>query len=173
MERKSRYTFSMKLIFTITTTLLLGALFSQFPEFYQQYLQRVGGQLDGIRLEISDLDQRAASVQNNRFQYIRRLLENGDPIVQNEGHSLARLLGRQIKLQRTFDDLNTSDTIWRSVRFAQHFSNDIAIPTLYSFRPAVPITVEGAYYFSLGAFLGWLASWFLGRSFRRRTTRNN
>ena len=163
----------MKVIFTITTTLLLGALFSQFPEFYQQYLQRVGGQLDGIRLEISDLDQRAASVQSNRFQYIRRLLENGDPIVQNEGHSLARLLGRQIKLQRTFDDLNTSDTLWRSVRFAQHFSNDIAIPTLYSFRPAVPITVEGAYYFSLGAFLGWLASWLLGRSFRRRTTRNN
>ena len=163
----------MKSLFTITTTLLLGALLSQFPEFYQQYLQRVGGQLDGIRLQISDLDHRAASVQSDRFQYIRRLLENGDPIVQNEGHNLARLLGRQIKLQRTFDDLNGSDPIWRSVRFAQHFNNDIAIPTLYSFRPAMPFTVEGAYYLSLGAFLGWFASWLLGRSFRRKTTRNN
>jgi len=163
----------MKSIFTIITVLLLGALLSQFPEFYQQYLQRVGGQLDGTRLEINDLDQRAASVQSNRFQYIRRLLENSDPIVQNEGHSLARLLGRQIKLQRTFHDLNGSDPLWRSVRFAQHFNNNIAISTLYSFRPAVPITVEGAYYFSLGAFLGWFASWLLGRSFRREKNQNS
>ena len=172
MEGKSRYTFNMKSIFTVITALLLGALLSQFPEFYQQYLQRVGGQLDGIRLEITDLDQRAESVQKNRFEYIRRLLENNDPIVQNEGYNLARLLGKQIKLQRTFDDLNSSNPLWRSVRFAHHFNNDTAIPTLESFRPAVPITVEGAYYFSLGAFLGWFVSWLLSRGFRRQKNRS-
>lgn len=163
----------MKLVFTIITALLFGSLLSQFPEFYQQYLQRLGGQLDGIRLEITDLDQRAESVQKNRFEYIRRLLENDDPIVQNEGDNLARLLGRQIKLQRTFDDLNSSNPLWRSVRFAHHFNNEIAIPTLDSFRPAIPITVEGAYYFSLGAFLGWFFSWLLGRFFRRQKNQNN
>ena len=163
----------MKLVFTIITALLFGSLLSQFPEFYQQYLQRLGGQLDGIRLEITDLDQRAESAQKNRFEYIRRLLENDDPIVQNEGDNLARLLGRQIKLQRTFDDLNSSNPLWRSVRFAHHFNNEIAIPTLDSFRPAIPITVEGAYYFSLGAFLGWFFSWLLGRFFRRQKNQNN
>jgi len=163
----------MKLVFTIITALLFGSLLSQFPEFYQQYLQRLGGQLDGIRLEITDLDQRAESVQKNRFEYIRRLLENDDPIVQNEGDNLARLLGRQIKLQRTFDDLNSSNPLWRSVRFAHHFNNEIAIPTLDSFRPAIPITVEGAYYFSLGAFLGWFFSWLLGRFFRRQKNQNS
>ena len=173
MEKKSRYTFNMKLIFNIITALLLGALLSQFPEFCQQYLQRVGGQLDGIRLEISDLDQRAMSIQKTRYEYIRRLLEDDDPIVQNEGYNLSRLLGRQIKLQRTFDDLNGSDPLWKSLRFAQHFNNDIAIPTLDSFRPAVPVTAEGAYYFSLGGFLGWFISWLLGRGFRRLAKRNN
>ena len=163
----------MKLVFTIITALLFGSLLSQFPEFYQQYLQRLGGQLDGIRLEITDLDQRAESAQKNRFEYIRRLLENDDPIVQNEGDNLARLLGKQIKLQRTFDDLNSSNPLWRSVRFAHHFNNEIAIPTLDSFRPAIPITVEGAYYFSLGAFLGWFFSWLLGRFFRRQKNQNN
>ena len=163
----------MKLVFTIITALLFGSLLSQFPEFYQQYLQRLGGQLDGIRLEITDLDQRAESVQKNRFEYIRRLLENDDPIVQNEGDNLARLLGKQIKLQRTFDDLNSSNPLWRSVRFAHHFNNEIAIPTLDSFRPAIPITVEGAYYFSLGAFLGWFFSWLLGRFLRRQKNQNN
>ena len=163
----------MKLVFTIITALLFGSLLSQFPEFYQQYLQRLGGQLDGIRLEITDLDQRAESAQKNRFEYIRRLLENDDPIVQNEGDNLARLLGRQIKLQRTFDDLNSSNPLWRSVRFAHHFNNEIAIPTLDSFRPAIPITVEGAYYFSLGAFLGWFFSWLLGRFFRRQKNQNS
>ena len=163
----------MKLVFTIITALLFGSLLSQFPEFYQQYLQRLGGQLDGIRLEITDLDQRAESAQKNRFEYIRRLLENDDPIVQNEGDNLARLLGKQIKLQRTFDDLNSSNPLWRSVRFAHHFNNEIAIPTLDSFRPAIPITVEGAYYFSLGAFLGWFFSWLLGRFFRRQKNQNS
>ena len=163
----------MKLVFTIITALLFGSLLSQFPEFYQQYLQRLGGQLDGIRLEITDLDQRAESAQKNRFEYIRRLLENDDPIVQNEGDNLARLLGKQIKLQRTFDDLNSSNPLWRSVRFAHHFNNEIAIPTLDSFRPAIPITVEGAYYFSLGAFLGWFFSWLLGRFLRRQKNQNN
>lgn len=163
----------MKTTLIILSTLAFGVILSQFPEFYQQYTQRVGGHLDGVKLQVADLDQRAASINKNRFEYIRRLLKNKDAVVQNEGHSLVRLLGSEIKLQSAFDSLNEPVALWRSARFVQHFDKNIAIATLNSYRPAIPLTVEGLAYFCSGAVLGWLSVLLASMLFRNQENQRN
>lgn len=160
----------MRKIVLLLSGLPLGALLSQFPEFFQLYTQRFGGRLDEINLQVEDLDRRAERAQMNRFDYIRRFMKNNDQVVQGEGTNLARLLGRQVKFEHAYDALQTSTPVWRAARFAEHFDPDIAIPTFDAYRPAVPLTIEGGAYSDSGFFLGWLVMWLItgGRRGRKR-----
>ncbi|HAA92475.1 MAG TPA: hypothetical protein DCE33_08520, partial [Rhodospirillaceae bacterium] len=104
----------------------------------------------------------------DRFQYIRRFMNNSDNVVQGEGASLARLLGRQVKYKQAYDAMQTSTPLWRAARFAEHFDPDIAIPTFDAYRPAVPLTIEGGAYSGSGFFLGWLLMWLITGGKRQR-----
>jgi hypothetical protein len=158
----------MRKIVLLISGLLIGSLLSQFPEYFQQYTQRLGGRLDEINLQVKNLDTRAADAKLNRFQYIRRFMGNSDTVVQGEGQSLGRLLGRQIKFKQAYDALQTSTPIWRAARFAAHFDPDIGIPTFEAYRPAIPLTVEGGAYSGSGFFLGWLIMFLVTGGRRRR-----
>src|SRR3546814_16415972 len=84
--------------------MLVGAvLLSQFPEFFQQYMQRLGGRLDEIDLQVAQLDERAAAAGLDRYDYTRKFIGNGDPVIRREGRHLVGLGGRQVVLSRAYD----------------------------------------------------------------------
>lgn len=147
-------------------------LLSQFPEFFQQYLQRLGGRLDEINLQVAQLDERAAAAGLDRYDYIRKFIGNGDPVIRREGRHLVDLVGRQVVLSQAYDALENAPPPMWAVRFAQHYDQNTAAAAMRIYRPAVSLSVEGAVYAAVGLLLGALVFVVLSTLVPRRRARS-
>jgi len=99
---------------------------SQFPEFSQQYMQRLGGAVDALAEVVAEFDADAASL--DRHTQLSSDLE----MMQGLGpFSRARHAAR-------FTDAELAGRVWEN------------------YKPAMPVTFEGAIFAGVG-FLGGLA----------------
>jgi len=150
-----------------------AVLFSQLPEFMQQYLQRLGGHLDEARRNLEQFRATAAHSGLTLDRFITQTAANADPAV-------AKLAGVMTGAVARVDDLAaaqaaiTQAPLWsRPFVFLRHLDPGIAEATWGIFKPAVPTTVEGLVY-ALAGMLILLGVYHLGlkpavtRLFRRR-----
>lgn len=154
---------------------LVGALvLSQFPEFFQQYTQRLGGRLDEVTAQVAALEKRAAEAGKDVPGYLRGFLLHRDVDVRREGMHLRSLVERRAALANAYEALTGAGSLWRAPRFAEHVDWEVATATLTAYRPAVPVTTESAVYtgtgFGAGAlvFLVILGLWGPERRGQRR-----
>ncbi len=140
-------------------------LLSQFPEFFQQYAQRLGGHLAELNHQVAQLDNRATADGKDTATYLRHLKASKDAAVRREGQHLADLVERRGRLIKAYEALATADPWWRAPRFLQHIDGSIADATLEAYRMAMPITAESALYSATGFLLGIMI---YGLLFRRR-----
>ena len=138
----------------------VGALLlSQFPEFFQQYTQRLGGRLDEVTRQVAALETRAAEAGKDLRSYVAGFLENPDADVRREGRALAALPPRQARLRQAYEALTGTGRGWRAKSFVQHFDWNVARTTAAVYAPAMPVTAESAVYagagFGAGAVLFW------------------
>lgn len=152
--------------------LALGATLSQFPEYAQQYVQRLGGAVDELRVITEDFDRSARDAGLSRESAIERFSETGDSFVGGRGQAMARTFERYDLLSRTLAEVEGA-TGWR--RFAElpkYLDTEIGARTLGAYKPAIPVTVEGFSYAAAGFVLGYLSFSallrFLMLPFRRR-----
>lgn len=143
---------------TLVMGLLGAAALSQAPEFAQQYLQRLAGTADILTDEVAALDARASAQNMNRYDYIRRFLGNGDPAIRAEGMALSNLLARERDTREAIAALRDAPPLLMPWTAFSHLDPALAWRTLDDFRPALPLTAEGALHAGVG-FLG-LASLF-------------
>jgi hypothetical protein len=138
-----------------------AVLFSQLPEFMQQYLQRLEGHLDEARLQLDGFRDAAAKSGMTLDQLVAGAARNPDP-------SMGRLGGVVHHLVARVDDLAAADAALRHASawtrpfvFAAHMDAGIAKATWTIFRPAVPTTAEGLVYAGVGVVAA-LAVYHLG-----------
>jgi hypothetical protein len=127
-----------------------AVLFSQAPEFMQQYLQRLEGHLDEARAELDNFRGAAAQAGMTLDQLISAAGRNADP-------AMARLAGVAQQTAARVDQLASADAALRGASiaarpfvFVAHADWGIARATLRIFRPAVPTTLEGLAYALVG-----------------------
>lgn len=152
--------------------LALGATLSQFPEYAQQYVQRLGGAVDELRVITEDFDRSARDAGLSRETAIERFSTTGDSFVGGRGQAMARTFERYELLSQTLAEVEGA-TGWR--RFAElpkYLDTEIGARTLGAYKPAIPVTVEGFSYAAAGFVLGYLSFSallrFLMLPFRRR-----
>jgi hypothetical protein len=151
---------------------LSGALgLSQFPEFSQQYAQRLGGAVDELRLFVAEFDADAASVGLSREAALRDLA-NGGALGAARADSMQGTIARKDRLEAALGALQDAGPFTRAYHVLQFNDREIARAAFSDFKPAVPLTFEGAVFSGagfLGGFLG-IAMVFglLRRLFRRR-----
>lgn len=151
---------------------LIGAIvLSQFPEFFQQYVQRLGGRLDEVTNQVTSLDKRAAEAGTSTSLYLRDFILNRDPQVRREGQELQALVRRRVVLAADYRALNGSGSWWRAAHFVEHFDWDIAATTFQAFQPAMPVTAESAVYTGAGFGTG-MVIFVLIFGWRRRRPRH-
>ena len=130
---------------------VIGAvLFSQFPEFVQQYLQRLGGHLDEARLQLAKFKEAAEQTGVTLDQLIKNASSNPNP-------SLARLGGVIQETEQRVQALTAANAAIRDASpwarpfvFFEKADPQIAKATWAIFRPAVPTTLEGMVYAAAG-----------------------
>lgn len=150
----------------IRSLALLGGLagavgLSQFPEFSQQYLQRLGGQADALASVVGEFDASAekagltreaalADLSSSTFQTahqadMRDTIRRASNVTADLAILRAASPLERIALPQRFRDPETLAATWAD------------------FRPAVPATTDGITAAAIGFFGGWFVVGFILR----------
>lgn len=134
----------------------LALILSQFPEYAQQYTQRLGGAVDELRIVTEDFDRGAAEAGLDRQQALARFGASGDNFVAGRGISMERTFVRYDELRQTLERIQGADAVQRFQELPAYLDSDIGRRTLENYKPAVPVTMEGILYAAVGFGLGYL-----------------
>ena len=159
---------------TLAGGLAGAAGLSQFPEFSQQYTQRLAGKVEELTRFVAEFDADAADVGVSREQALIDLAQGGE-IGAQRAQTMVTTIERQARLSQALDDLRGAGPFTRAYHANVFTDSELARGTLSDFKPAVPLSFEGLVFAGVG-FLGGMSvlsmlSWIAGVAFpRRRTT---
>lgn len=139
-------------------------LFSQVPEFMQQYLQRLGGHLDEARRQLEHFRDTATQSGLTLPKLIEQTTANVDPAVAKLGGVMSEAMTRVDTLETAQAAIQHASLWSRPFVLIQHLDTSIAHATWAIFKPAVPTTLEGLVY-ALCGMLVLLATYHLGIKF--------
>jgi hypothetical protein len=143
---------------------------SQFPEFSQQYLQRLGGAVDALGEVVADFDVSAAASDLSREEALAQL--QGTPFLDRRGADMARSITRHARLSADLQMLEGQGPFMRAYHAARFTDREIAQAAWAAYQPAVPVSFAGLSFAGLGFALGSLGSaglvGLLRMPFRRR-----
>lgn len=150
----------------------LAVMLSQFPEYAQQYTQRLGGAVDELRIVTEKFDRDAAEAGLDRQQALARYQTSSDDFLTGRGGSEAANFDRYEQLSLTLARIENAGPVERFQFLPAYLDSDIGQRTLQNYRPAVPVTMEGILYAGGGFIIGYLVLsgvWrFMALPFRRR-----
>lgn len=134
----------------------LAVAFSQFPEYAQQYEQRLGGAVNELRIIVADFDNDAQKFGLSREEALRHYGGSGDNFLVARGMSMSRTLARYSELSADLSDLQNAGPLPRLMHLDDYFDNEIGAQALAAYKPAVPVTAEGFMWAIGGFLLGYL-----------------
>jgi hypothetical protein len=129
-----------------------GAAFSQFPEYYVHYLQRLGGRIDQARQRAAEIREDAAAKGLTVEDYVATFLDSAPHDL--EGARMTESIFQLDRMEAAYRALRDATTLERPIAFAEHFNTGLAEAVLGDFAPALPLTPEGFVYAGCGALLG-------------------
>ena len=141
---------------------------SQFPAFSDQYVQRLGGQVDALTQVAGDFDRSADRAGLTRDEALAEL--SGSRFRDAHAGDMRQVF---VRLDRAAGDLTLLRAASPLERIAlPHRLRDVETlqATWGDFRPAVPVTGAGFMAAGIGFLLGWGAAALLALPFRRRDT---
>lgn len=148
-----------------------GVALSQFPEFSQQYLQRLAGQVDALGAVAADFDASAARAGLTREAALASM--TGTDFLGYRQADLRATFNRLDRLGADLALLRAAGPVER-LFLPQRFADaELLGATWADFRPAVPATSAGLTTGAVGFAAGWAAAAgllsLLARPFRRRS----
>lgn len=145
---------------------------SQFPEFSQQYLQRLAGKVDALTEIAVKFD--ATAVKNGLDREAALMQMSGTPLLVDQQADMRATLSQQAWLADNLAELRAATPLARLTMPQRMGDVDTLRATYADFRPALPVNTEGAVTAGLGYLGGWGVVGVFGlglrRLFRRRDT---
>jgi hypothetical protein len=133
---------------------LAGAVaLSQFPEFSQQYLQRLGGQADALAQVVADFDASAAKAGLTRAAALDDL--STTTFQQFHQADMRGTIARADAAQSDLTLLRAASPLERIALPHRFRDTETLAATWADFRPAVPATSDGAMAAGIGFAGGW------------------
>lgn len=147
-----------------------AATLSQFPEFSQQYLQRLGGQAEALAAVVAEFD--ASAEQANLTREVALTQLQGTEFLDTHGGNMRELIERAEQAQADYVLLRAATPLER-LTLPQRFRDpEVLQATWADFRPAVQLTPTGMTAAGIGFALGWglvlALAGLIMRPFRRR-----
>lgn len=141
-----------------------AAVLSQFPEFSQQYLQRLAGQADALGAVMTIFDASAEKAGLTREAALAEL--SGTTFRDAHQADMRATILRAERISRDLAFLRAAGPLERLVLPHRFRDTETLAATWADFRPAVPVTVEGLASGGIGFGLGWgMVSFLLGLLF--------
>lgn len=139
---------------------LIGGMFgaiivSQFPEFTQQYTQRLGGQVEALSVVIADFDRSAGRAEMSRDEALASM--GGSVFMENRRLDMRRTIDRHVRLSADQIALRTATPLQRLTMPNRLTDTDLARATWADFVPAMPLSIAGMISGFVGFIGGYLA----------------
>jgi outer membrane murein-binding lipoprotein Lpp len=134
--------------------LALGTGLSQFPEYSQQYLQRLSGavsELDGV---VARFDADAADLGLDRQAALAEMRATGG-MAEARAESMAYVLERHRNLSRDLAALTAEGPAGKVLNAWRFTDPKLARATWAAYRPALPLTLQGAGFAAAGLMAGY------------------
>jgi hypothetical protein len=157
-------------VVAIAVGVVCGLGLAQFPEFAQQYSQRLGGRLDELRGFVERFDADAARAGLTREQGLAEFEKPGSSFLKDRGADAAFMIRRFAAFDTAKRALDTAAPFERLLVFVRTYDREVGQAAYADFRPAVPATLEGAVHAGAG-FLGGVALSTLAFGLGRRSRR--
>ena len=160
---------------TLAGGLAGAATTSQFPEFSQQYIQRLGGAVDALGQVVSDFDASAQAVGLSRDTALAQM--QGTDFLERRGADMTQTFGRYAALQSDLIELRGTGPFMRAYHLPRLTDPQIAKAAWEEYQPAVPLNFAGIVFgcvgFVLATVLLGLVLKLLAWPFRRRRAAPN
>lgn len=132
----------------------IGAIiFIQFPQFYLQYLQRLGGHLDEAFRVVDKYTKAAASNNLTLNEYIKIHLTSNNNVFISTGKLINDFVERLQHLESSMKALKGSLPWNRWWFFLKEMDFNIVKQTLANYTLGIPITIEAFIYALIGLFI--------------------
>ena len=138
---------------------------SQFPEFSQQYMQRMSGAVDELRGVVMAFDLTATASGLTRQEALNRM--QGDDFQEGLRDTIETSIHRYERLSTNLTALRSATPLERLVQFYRFSDIDLAQRTWEDYKPAVPVTTDGFITAGIGFLAGWLGLGLLFGGLRR------
>ncbi|WEF23402.1 DUF2937 family protein [Paracoccus sp. S3-43] len=146
-----------------------AVVLSQFPAFSDQYVQRLGGQVDALSRVAAEFDASAQAAGLSRDQALTDL--SGSAFRDAHQSNMRDVFARLDRARADLQMLRIAGPLERMLLPHRLRDAETLTATWGDFRPAVPVTVAGFWAAGIGLALGWLLTALPGLVFRRRQDR--
>jgi hypothetical protein len=133
---------------TLVAALTAGAATSQFPEFSQQYAQRLGGAVDALAEVVADFDASAQAEGLTRAAALNQM--QGTPFIDRRRADMIRTFARYDKLRADLAALDTAGPFMRAYHATRMTDPEVARAAWAAFQPALPLTFAGGIFAGVG-----------------------
>lgn len=140
---------------TLVGGLIAGAGASQFPEFSQQYAQRLGGAVDALSEVVADFDASAVAEGLTRPQALEQM--QGTNFIERRRLDMERTFDRHAVLSEDLKLLKDAGPFTRAYNATRFRDGDVANAAWEAYEPAVPLNLTGAIFAGIGFLVGWVS----------------
>ena len=130
-----------------------AAVLSQSPEFSQQYLQRLAGQVDALTAVVQDFDDSAMEAGMSREEALSEMA--GTTFLDLRQRDMARTFARHARLQYELLLLREASPMDRLLMPHRMADPATIKATWGDYTPAVPLSSAGMISAGAGFVLGW------------------
>lgn len=127
---------------------------SQFPEFSQQYLQRLAGQVDELSRQVKDFDQTALADGMGREDMLEAMAET--PLVEGQVVMWRTTFARHARLTENLMILRDATPLQR-LTLPHRMADAATVQAVWDdFTPAMPLNTAGVAATGAGFLAGWM-----------------
>ena len=149
----------------LAVAVCLAIALSQFPAFSDQYVQRLGGQVDALSRVAAQFDASARAAGLTRDQALADL--SGSAFRDAHQSNMREVFVRLDQARTDLQMLRIAGPLERMLLPHRLRDAETLAATWGDFRPAIPVTVAGLWAAGIGLVLGWLLTALPGLLFRR------
>lgn len=128
-------------------------VFSQAPEFSQQYRQRLGGALEELQQVVKDFDADAAASGLDRSGALQQMKSSDDRLVMDRGQSMHKVISRHEALSAQKYNMDNAHPMTRPLFILRYPDTKVLNGAWEDYEPAVPVTQAGIVFGGTGALL--------------------
>lgn len=140
-------------IFALAGGVMGAATLSQYPEFAQQYTQRLAGQVDALTIVVNDFEASAMRSGLTRTQAFEQM--TGTPFLADRQADMRRTFTRHAVLSDNLLRLRAATPLARLTMPQRLLDTETFSRTWDDFAPAVPLSIAGIAAAGGGGVIGW------------------